>query len=408
MAESAKKSFWRRDATAGYVLVVAAAASFLLQNGPLAHAFHVLIDTPLAHAQFGSKPIEFNLHLLINDALMAIFFLYVGLELKRETVEGPFRNPKTAALPMIAALGGMAAPAAIYVAINANADPAFMRGWAIPTATDIAFAIGVLALLGKRIPAGLRLFLLALAIVDDLGAILVIAIFYSTSLVGWALGGAGACLIVMMALNRFRVHALWPYLLLAVPLWAFMLVSGVHATIAGVVTAIAIPMRGANGESPLVALEHALKPWVQLAIMPLFALANAGVSLAGVTLQTFLHPVALGSALGLVLGKPIGICLSTWIAAAALKRPTPGDPIHMIGLSLVAGIGFTMSLFIGTLAFGDGDLAAPVRLGVLGGSIVAAVLGLLTLALATRGSGEDASLSQDEDIAEARDVLDKD
>lgn len=408
MAETSSSSpWWKRDTTPGYLLVAATVISFLLLNGPTSEAFHHLLEDGFARVRIGGQPTEVNLHLIINDALMVIFFLYVGLELKRETVEGPFKNPREAALPLFGALGGMAAPAAIYLLIAGQADPAYARGWAIPAATDIAFAIGVLSLLGPRVPSGLRLFLLALAIIDDLGAILVIAIFYTTDLVGWALGGAGVTFLAMLMLNRAGVVQLWAYWALALVLWGFMLLSGVHATIAGVLAALTVPMRAKDGSSPLITAEHALKNWVQLAIMPIFAVVNAGVVLNGAGLEVFLHPIALGVGLGLVLGKPIGIMCATYAAALVLKRRPPSSPTNMLGLSLVAGIGFTMSLFIGTLAFGQGDLATPVRFGVLGGSFTAALTGLAILFMSCRGPARiyDRDLSREEDLAESLGVI---
>ncbi|MGE0045243.1 MAG: Na+/H+ antiporter NhaA [Hyphomonadaceae bacterium] len=408
MASQGSSTRWyERDTTPGYLLIAATLVSFILLNGSIGGAFHHFLEDQIAGLAVGpaghAHPV--NLHLIINDGLMVIFFLYVGLELKRETVEGPFKNPREAALPIIGAAGGMAAPALIYLAIAGSADPSYVRGWAIPAATDIAFALGVLALLGSRVPSGLRLFLLALAIIDDLGAILVIALFYTTHLTGWALGGAAVTFLAMLMMNRGGVKKLWPYWLMGVLLWAFMLISGVHATIAGVLTAMAVPMRRADGSSPLIEAEHALKNWVQLAIMPIFAIANAGVPLAGAGLQSFTHPVTLGVALGLLLGKPIGITLSTFAAAFFLKRPAPCAWPQMVGLSLVAGIGFTMSLFVGTLAFGQGEIAAPVRFGVLGGSFLAATLGLIVLSLTLRGRIYDRALAREEELAESQGVL---
>jgi NhaA family Na+:H+ antiporter len=406
--QSPARHWWQRDTAPGFILIAATVLSFLLLNGPTGTAFHHLLEDQIAGLSvgLGAGAHAVNVHLIINDALMVIFFLYVGLELKRETVEGPFKNPREAALPMAGALGGMAAPALIYVAINAQ-HPDFLRGWAIPAATDIAFAIGVMSLLGPRVPAGLRLFLLALAIIDDLGAILVIALFYSKYLVGWAIGGAAATFIAMLLMNRAGVKALWIYWALGLALWGFMLISGVHATIAGVLTAMTVPMRRGDGSSPLIDAEHALKPWVQFAIMPIFALANAGVVLNGAGVDTLLHPIALGIALGLVLGKPLGIVTLTLLASAALKQRSPGTLMQMLGMSMLAGIGFTMSLFIGNLAFGAGDLATPVRFGVLGGSVVSALLGLTVLWLACRkpAAQTDAALAAEEDIAEARGVI---
>jgi NhaA family Na+:H+ antiporter len=399
--------WWERDTTPGYVLIAATIISFLALNSAFGEAIHQALEAPFGSVGIGEGAHPLNLHLVINDGLMVIFFLYVGLELKRETVEGPFKNPREAALPMIGALGGMIAPALIYLALNAH-EPAYIRGWAIPAATDIAFAVGVLSLLGPRVPAGLRLFLLALAIIDDLGAIVVIALFYSTHLVGWALGGAAVTFLAMLLLNRSGVKALWVYWLFGLVMWGFMLLSGVHATIAGVLTAMAVPMRRADGGSPLIEAEHALKNWVQFAIMPIFALVNAGVILHGAGLDTLLHPIASGVALGLFLGKPIGIMLATYLACVALKQSAPANAPQMLGMTMLAGIGFTMSLFIGNLAFGAGDLATPVRFGVLGGSFASAIAGLIVLWLFTRGEpAAPSALTQEEEIAEQRGVLEE-
>jgi Na+:H+ antiporter, NhaA family len=399
-----------RDTTPGLILIAATIISFLMLNSPFGAGIHHALEDQIAGLSigFGAAGHPVNLHLIINDALMVVFFLYVGLELKRETVEGPFQNRREAALPLAGAVGGMAAPALIYVALNWS-EPAFLRGWAIPAATDIAFAIGVLSLLGSRVPGGLRLFLLALAIIDDLGAILVIALFYSTHLTGWALGGAAVTFGAMLLLNRAGVRTLLPFWALGLVLWAFMLLSGVHATIAGVLTALAVPMRRANGSSPLVEAEHALKPWVQFSIMPIFALANAGVILAGAGGATLLHPIALGVALGLIFGKPIGIMLAAYITSAALKQKLPGNAMQMLGVTMLAGIGFTMSLFIGNLAFGTGELATPVRFGVLGGSLVSALAGLGVLWFACRkdAHAEHATLGPEEDRAEGAGVLEQ-
>lgn len=405
MAQHGRVQWWERDTTPGYILLAATVLSFLMLNSPFGDQIHHLLEDPFGTVGIGAGAHPLNLHLVINDGLMVIFFLYVGLELKRETVEGPFKNPREAALPMAGAVGGMVAPALIYVALTAH-QPEYVRGWAIPAATDIAFAIGVLSLLGSRVPGGLRLFLLALAIIDDLGAILVIALFYSKHLLGWALGGAAATFFVMLMMNRSGVKALWPFWLLGILMWGFMLLSGVHATIAGVLTAMTVPMRRPDGVSPLITAEHTLKPWVQLGIMPVFALANAGVVLNGAGLDTLLHPIALGIALGLVLGKPIGITLASYFACAVLRQRAPASPPYMIGMALLAGIGFTMSLFIGNLAFGAGDLATPVRFGVLGGSLASALLGLAVLWMCTRGAPTaHRTLGPEEELAESEGVL---
>jgi len=400
--------WWERDTTPGFVLIAATIVSFIALNSAFGEQLHHLLEAQIAGLSVGvgegAHPV--NLHLIINDALMVIFFLYVGLELKRETVEGPFKNPREAALPLAGAIGGMVAPALIFIAFNAH-EPAFLRGWAIPAATDIAFAIGVLSLLGPRVPGGLRLFLLALAIIDDLGAILVIALFYTTHLVGWAIGGAVVTFGAMLLMNRGGVKSLLPYWVLGLVLWGFMLISGVHATIAGVLTAMAVPMRDKAGDSPLITAEHALKNWVQFAIMPIFALVNAGVVLHGAGAEALLHPIALGVGLGLVVGKPIGIMFASYLACALLKQRAPGTVLQMLGVAMLAGIGFTMSLFVGNLAFGAGDLATPVRFGVLGGSFISAVFGLTVLSIAC-GKGATkvkSELSAEEELAEQRGVF---
>jgi NhaA family Na+:H+ antiporter len=398
------KHWWERDVAPGYLLLAATIASFLLLNAPFGHAVHDLLEHPLGAVGAGGVLHSITLHFVINDGLMTLFFLFVGLELKRETIEGPFKNRREAALPLAGALGGMIAPAIIYLAI---AGPAYARGWAIPAATDIAFAIGVLALLGSRVPAGLRLFLLALAVIDDVGAILVIAIFYSTQLTPWALAGAGATAVAMLMLNRARVTALWPYWSLGALLWAFTLLSGVHATIAGVLTALTVPMRRADGASPLIQAEHALKPWVQLAIMPIFALANAGIALSGVSASVLTHPVTLGVGLGLLLGKPLGITLGAFAASKLMRQALPASLPQMFGVAIVAGIGFTMSLFIGNLAFGAGDLAAPVRFGVLGGSLASALIGALVLWMTSGGARADSMLAAEEELAESEGVFEE-
>jgi NhaA family Na+:H+ antiporter len=351
---------------------------------------------------------------MVKDALMAVFFLYVGLELKRECVEGPFRNIKEAALPALGALGGMAAPALAFLLVATQAAPgaseAYARGWAIPTATDIAFAIGVLSLLGPRVPAGVRLFLLALAIADDLGAILVIALFYSGALNTGALAVAGLIVLALFLLNWRGVKALTPYWVLGVLLWGAMAQTGVSPTLAGVMTALAIPMRRPDGRSPLVEAEHALKPYVQLGVMPVFALASAGVSLSGVSAGDLLHPLTLGIAAGLVVGKPVGILTLTWLGAKVLRQPMPASAMVVLGAAMIAGIGFTMSLFVGALAFPEEALQAPVRFGVLGGSLISACAGLALLAATlpqTRSAASSETLAECETRAEEEGVFDR-
>jgi NhaA family Na+:H+ antiporter len=317
----------------------------------------------------------------INDALMALFFLLVGLEIKREFLDGELVNWSRRALPGIAAAGGMAVPALIYVAINSG-SPETLRGWAIPAATDIAFALGVLSLLGSRAPVSLKIFLTALAILDDLGAVLIIAFFYTADLSVPYLGLAAATLAVLMALNRFRVYRLAPYLILGVALWYFVLQSGVHATLAGVALALTIPLRPSpaapeSKDSPLHVLEHGLSPWVAFLIVPIFGFANAGVSLAGFTPAALLDPVPLGVAAGLFLGKQLGVFGFAW---AAIRLGLADLPAHatwrqFYGVAVLCGIGFTMSLFIGLLAFTDVHLQDETKIGVLLGSVLSAVFG---------------------------------
>ncbi|MGD9815836.1 MAG: Na+/H+ antiporter NhaA [Hyphomonadaceae bacterium] len=398
--------WWERDTTPGYLLLAAAVLSFVLSNSALTPAWKTLLAAPF-ELTIGGYALTSTIKAMVKDALMAVFFLYVGLELKRECVEGPFRNPREAALPALGAIGGMAAPALIFLFI---AGDAYARGWAIPTATDIAFAVGVLSLLGARVPAGLRLFLLALAIADDLGAILVIALFYSGPLNTSALAVSALLTLALFVLNWRGVRALTPYWVLGVLLWGAMAQTGMSPTLAGVLTALAIPMHRPDGHSPLVAAEHALKVPVQLGIMPIFALASAGVSLAGVTPADVMHPVALGIAAGLVLGKPIGIFTLTWIGSKLLRQTLPASPLALVGAAMIAGIGFTMSLFVGALAFPEDAMQAPVRFGVLGGSLISACLGLALLSLAlpsNRSAARSEALAEQEATAESEGVFEK-
>jgi len=374
--------FLADEAAGGIVLIAAAVLAMIAANSPLAEAyFHLL------HAEAGPvltpKLGPMTVHLWINDALMALFFLLVGLEIKRELVGGELASAEKRRLPVIAAIAGMAAPALLYLAITGGA-PAVRSGWAIPAATDIAFAIGVLALAGPRVPASLKLFLTTVAIVDDMGAVAIIALFYTHGLALAALGGAAAVAVAMVALNRIGVKALWPYLIGFAGLWYLVLLSGVHATIAGVVAAMTIP-GGADEHSPLHRLEHALSPWVAFAIVPLFGFANAGVSLAGMGLATFAQPLVLGIALALFLGKQAGIFASVRLAAALRIAPPPEGAswAQVYGVALLCGVGFTMSLFIGGLAFpGDAAMIDQVKVGVLAGSIASALAGFALLKIA--------------------------
>jgi NhaA family Na+:H+ antiporter len=314
--------------------------------------------------------------LWINDGLMAIFFFLVGLELKREVLEGKLKNPADVVLPGLAAVGGMAMPAALYVMFNWN-TPETISGWAIPAATDIAFALGVLALVGSRAPSSLKVFLLTLAILDDLGAIIIIALFYTSTLKVAYLIYALVPLAIMIWLNLRGQHRMAPMIVLGAILWVLVLKSGVHATLAGVITALCIPLTDKWGKSPLHSLEHALAPYVLYVIVPIFAFANAGVVLDGISLSDLLSPLPLGIALGLLLGKQIGVFGATYLTVkiGLARLPEGVNWTHIYGLACLAGIGFTMSLFIGGLSFADPALMNQVRLGVLSGSIVSALLG---------------------------------
>ncbi len=357
-----------------------AALALAVANSPLAETYFAALKTYLG-------PLSL-LH-WINDALMAVFFLLVGLEIKREVLDGRLRTWPDRVLPGLAALGGMATPALVYAAVNWN-SPGTLRGWAIPAATDIAFALGVLALLGPRVPVSLKIFLTALAIIDDLGAVLIIALFYTADLSLPMLGGAGVTLAILYGLNRAGVARLWPYLGLGVVLWMFVLASGIHATIAGVLLALTIPLRLSAGKpddptSPLHVLEHAVQPWSAYLILPVFGFANAGVSLAGITPRMLLDPVTLGVALGLFVGKQVGV-FGFVLAAVRLglaQRPAHAGWWQVYGVSLLCGVGFTMSLFIGLLAFAKTpELEAETKVGVLVGSLACMVAGALVLRLA--------------------------
>jgi len=384
--------FFQLEAASGLPLIAAAVLALIVNNSPLSYLYSGLLDVPVA-VQVGALNIAKPLLLWINDGLMALFFLLIGLEVKREVVDGHLSKPSQVILPATAAVGGMVIPALLYWFINRD-NPAAVAGWAIPTATDIAFALGVLALLGKRVPVSLKLFLMTLAIIDDLGAIIVIALFYSGTLSSVSLLLAAACLVVLMAMNRLGVVKLGPYMIVGLILWVCVLKSGVHATLAGVALALCIPLRTRNAEtSPLLSLEHALHPWVAYAILPLFAFANAGVSLAGMTVESFTHPVPMGIAVGLLLGKTVGVFGLTWLAVklrlAALPEGAGWGQI--LGVAILCGIGFTMSLFVGSLAFppGSSDYAGMDRMGILTGSFFAAVIGYAVTALASRKTRAD-------------------
>jgi NhaA family Na+:H+ antiporter len=382
---SALREFLAREAAGGLLLMGAAAAAVLIANSPFGAFYHHVFHVPFG-PELTPKLGPMTLHLWINDALMAVFFLLVGLEIKRELVDGELTRWEQRRLPFVAAGAGMAVPAAIYLAV-ASGRPELTAGWAIPAATDIAFAIGVLALLGKRAPTSLKLFLTTVAIVDDMGAVAIIALAYTQSLNTLALGIAAGLLAVMHFLNRGGVRALAPYLLLAACLWYAVLMSGVHATVAGVLAAAMIPVQPTPGapdsaESPLHRLEHSITPWVAFLIVPLFGFANAGVSLGGTGLAQLFAPLPLGVAAGLFFGKQLGIfgavviCVKLKIAV----RPAGATWLQTYAVCVLCGIGFTMSLFIGALAFHQTPvLVEEAKLGVLLGSLLSAIVGFAIL-----------------------------
>lgn len=378
--------FLRLEAASGIILLIAAIIAMLVVNSPVKSMYDALLETPV-EIRVGAFEIAKPLLLWINDGLMAIFFFLIGLEIKREFLAGELSDPSRIVLPFIAALGGMSIPAVIYATLNWG-DPVAIKGWAIPSATDIAFALGVLALLGSRIPQSLKIFLMALAIIDDLGAIIIIAVFYTSNLSLAALLFAVAAVIVLFIMHRKGVLSLAPYIIVGVVFWAAVLKSGVHATLAGVITAFFIPFRKEEGASQtqLEILEHDLHPSVVFFILPLFAFANAGIPLSAMTPDSLLHPVPLGVALGLFLGNQIGVFGFSWCAIKLgfAKLPQGVSWLQLYGVAALCGIGFTMSLFIGSLAFEQGgpDFAIDDRLGILIGSIAAGITGFLILRLA--------------------------
>lgn len=369
-------TFIRSDVGAGFLLLVAAFMAMVLANSPLADTYTQTLSTRF-RLGVGEISLEKSVLLWINDGLMAIFFLLVGLEIKRELMEGELSDRRRAALPVIGALGGMIGPALIYAFINRD-HPESLAGWPIPSATDIAFALGILALVKNHVTPGLRVFLVGVAIIDDLGAIILIALLFTADISSQALALAAVCTVLLALLNRAGVTRLWPYLLVGFVFWASVLKSGVHATLAGVVIGVMIPRKS------MPTLEHAIHPWVIFGIMPLFALANAGASLTGVGLHTFTEPVALGIVLGLFFGKQLGVTLACWLAVRTgiAQLPTGSSWRTLHGVAIITGIGFTMSLFIGSLAFASGDYDKAVRLGVLTGSALSAIIGCIWLILA--------------------------
>lgn len=370
------------ESASGVTLMATAAIALMIANSPLAASYFALLSTKLGPYS--------ALH-WVNDGLMAIFFLYVGLEIKREFLDGELATWSRRALPGLGAIGGMIVPALLFLAFT-RGDPVAARGWAIPAATDIAFALGVLALLGPRAPVSLKVFLTALAILDDLGAVLIIALFYTAQLHMAALGAAAAILVVLVAMNRFGVRALWAYLLLGAGLWFATHESGIHATIAGVALALTIPLDPSpsapeSEESPLHKLEHGLTNWVSFGVAPIFGFANAGVSLEGLGLATLAAPVPLGIMAGLVLGKAVGVFGMSALAVKTRLADLPAGAswMQLFGVALLCGIGFTMSLFIGMLAYpGAETLQTQTKIGVLAGSTLAALLGAAVMLAAPR------------------------
>ena len=386
MLKTVKRSldqFLQSQSMGGVVLALAAALALLISNSPWRDSYEAFRHWN-GELRVGGDWLVLSKSLLhwVNDLWMAVFFFLVGLEIKREMLKGELASFSQALLPAGAAVGGMLVPALIYTGINWG-DPIALRGWAIPAATDIAFALGILILLGSRVPASLKVFLTAVAIIDDLGAILIIAFFYTDQLSLSALAGAGVGAGVLLLMNRLRVMAIGPYVAVGLVIWVLVYKSGIHATLAGVITALAIPLAADDSGSPLERAEHALHPWVAFAVLPMFAFANAGVSLQGVTLATLSDSVPLGIAAGLVLGKAVGVFGASWllIRLAGASLPASASLGQFFGVCVLCGVGFTMSLFIGGLAF-DGQGAGydtQLKIGVLGGSLLAGLIGSAVL-----------------------------
>ncbi|WP_159565353.1 Na+/H+ antiporter NhaA [Budvicia diplopodorum] len=382
------RKFLRLEASGGIFLIVAALVAMVMANSPLRPAYEGFLHIPIV-IQIASLDLSNSLAHWINDGLMAIFFLVIGLEVKKELIEGSLAGKDKALFPVVAAIGGMILPALIYLAFN-QSDEITRTGWAIPAATDIAFALGVMALLGRRVPTSLKAFLMALAIIDDLGAIVIIALFYTKELSLVALSGAAMMIVAMALMNQRGVGNKLAYMVVGAVLWACMMKSGVHATLAGVITGFFIPLRGVEQSKPLDSLIHQLHPWVTYFILPLFAFTNAGVSLAGVTLHSLGGILSLGIMLGLVVGKPLGIFGFCWLAlkAGLVKMPDSIYLKHIFSVSVLCGIGFTMSIFISSLAF-EGvseQFITYSRLGILLGSTLAAILGYFLLKVSLAGA----------------------
>ena len=379
--------FFAHESTGGIVLALAALLALIISNSAWQPTYSALIQAPVELRLSTWLVLAKPLVVWINDLWMAVFFLLVGLEIKREIIEGELASRRQASLPAVAAVGGMLVPALIYSLCNLG-DPVALRGWAIPAATDIAFAIGIVMLLGRRVPASLKIFLTAVAIIDDLGAIVVIALFYTAPLSLPMLACAALGIALLCLLNRAGVMRVDVYLVIGLVVWVCVLKSGVHPTLAGVVVALAIPMRAPDGRSPAQDLEHGLHPWVAFLVLPVFAFSNAGVALAGVKLATLAEGIPLGITLGLLLGKALGVfgSMTLMVRLGWAERPSGASRLQCFGVAVLCGIGFTMSLFIGGLAFDglDAGYALRVKLGVLAGSLLAGTLGTAVLLLAKR------------------------
>ena len=374
------QEFIRLETSGGVVLMIAAIFAMIIANTPLSATYDLILGTYIK-VGIGNFEIAKPAILWINDGLMAIFFFLVGLEIKREVLAGELSSFDKAILPIMAAIGGMAVPGIIFAIVNWG-TPENLNGWAIPTATDIAFALGILALIGSRAPIALKIFLLAIAIIDDLGAIVIIAIFYTSELSINALSISMIGFAAAIALNRLGIQRTAPYLLVGIIVWVFVLKSGIHATLAGVLIAFTIPLKAKNeDEALLYKMEHGLHPWVAFLILPVFAFANAGVNFTGIGIDDLLQPLTLGIAVGLFLGKQIGVFLATWIGVKSgiARLPENVSWKHVYGVACLTGVGFTMSLFIGSLAFTTADVMNAVRLGVVLGSVLSGIIGYLLL-----------------------------
>ena len=377
------RKFLQLESASGILLLAFAMLAMLFANTPLKDLYFDFLSMPVS-IQIGLFSIHKPLLMWVNDGFMAVFFVLVGLEVKREMMVGAISSYQRAIFPAIGALGGMIVPALVFTLINSD-SPEFQQGWAIPMATDIAFALGVLGLLGKRVPFALKIFLLALAIIDDLGAIVVIAIFFSHELSTTALISAAIAITALIIMNRMRVTAICAYMVVGLILWASVLKSGVHATLAGVIIGFCVPLKGKNGEEPLAHFEHILAPWCSFVILPLFAFSNAGVSLAGMSLSTLFSPLTMGVALGLLVGKTLGVFSFSFLAVKlGIAQLSEGINFKQIfAVSILCGIGFTMSMFLAGLAFGgdeaDGQFISLARLGILIGSGISAAVGYYLL-----------------------------